>query len=78
MEICQNSATEPAQVSARPRYSLVVPFYNEDQIVRKLYEPDRAGDAARRRHSYEMIFINDGSRDDTGEVLERSPATTTA
>ncbi|MFP4053223.1 MAG: glycosyltransferase family 2 protein [Phycisphaerae bacterium] len=52
----------------RPRYSVVVPFYNEQDIVEKL---------TRRivkvmeslDHSYELILVNDGSRDGTAEVL---------
>lgn len=52
------------------RYSVVVPFYNEQAIVEKLY-----GRIVRvMRHvgePYEMILVNDGSRDDTPKVLER-------
>jgi glycosyltransferase involved in cell wall biosynthesis len=52
------------------RYSVIVPFYNEQDIVEKLY----ARIVRVMKHvggTYEMIFINDGSRDSTGEILER-------
>jgi len=52
------------------KYSVVVPFYNEEGIVEKLY-----GRLARvMRHvgqPHEFIFVNDGSRDGTSAVLER-------
>lgn len=51
------------------KYSVVVPFYNEQTIIRKLYERivrvmKHVGEP------YEMIFVNDGSRDETAKVLE--------
>ena len=52
------------------RYSIVVPFFNEQEIVEKLY-----GRICRvMRHMgqpFEMVFVNDGSRDGTGETLRR-------
>ena len=69
METCATCANEPASATPAPKYSVVVPFYNEDQIVQKLY--DRIVRVMRHvGKSYEMIFINDGSRDNTGKVLE--------
>jgi glycosyltransferase involved in cell wall biosynthesis len=69
METCATCANEPDSATPAPKYSVVVPFYNEDQIVQKLY--DRIVRVMRHVGlSYEMIFINDGSRDNTGKVLE--------
>jgi glycosyltransferase involved in cell wall biosynthesis len=52
------------------KYSIVVPFYNEETIVQRLYE--RIVRVMRHvGQPYEMIFVNDGSRDSTAEVLER-------
>jgi len=60
---------EPAAPPA-VTYSVVVPFYNEEAIVEKFY-----GRLARvMRHvnkPYELILVNDGSRDATGEILAR-------
>lgn len=52
------------------RYSIVVPFFNEETIVEELY--NRIVRVMRHvGKPYEMIFINDGSRDQTGAILER-------
>ncbi len=52
---------------AKPRYSVVVPLYNEEDVIRESYRRltevmERCGD------SYELIFINDGSRDKTLDI----------
>ena len=67
----ETCADHPAGASqATIRYSVVVPFYNEEGIVERLY-----GRIARvMRHvgqPFEMIFVNDGSRDGTAAILER-------
>ncbi|MBN1872560.1 MAG: glycosyltransferase, partial [Candidatus Omnitrophica bacterium] len=51
------------------KYSIVVPFYNEEKSVRPLYASikkvmDNMGGA------YEMIFVNDGSTDATLPTLK--------
>ena len=49
-------------------YSIVVPFFNEEQSVKPLYESiKRVMDSL--RDEYELIFINDGSTDKTKEIL---------
>ena len=51
-------------------YSVVVPFYNEADIVEKLHR--RIVRVMRHvNHPYEMIYIDDGSQDGTAEILER-------
>jgi glycosyltransferase involved in cell wall biosynthesis len=50
------------------KYSIVVPFYNEETVVRRLY----VRIVRVMRHigePYEMVFINDGSSDGTAEEL---------
>lgn len=49
--------------------SVVVPFYNEQGNVRALYEQVRAV-AQREQLEIEMVFVDDGSTDETWEVLE--------
>jgi glycosyltransferase involved in cell wall biosynthesis len=65
-----SSITGGPSDSGAVRYSVVVPFYNEEAVVEKLY-----GRVARvMRHvglPFEMVFVNDGSRDGTGAILER-------
>jgi glycosyltransferase involved in cell wall biosynthesis len=52
-----------------PTISIVVPLYNEHDNVRPLYA--RLTSVLNRlRRSYELIFVDDGSRDQTGSILE--------
>jgi len=50
-------------------YSVVVPFYNEEAVVEELVDKlrqvmDRIG------RPYELVLVNDGSRDRTGDILD--------
>ncbi|MDT3429049.1 dolichol-phosphate mannosyltransferase [Paenibacillus forsythiae] len=52
----------------KARYSVIVPMYNEEEVISHTYERlkevmDRSGDA------YELIFVNDGSRDRSADVI---------
>lgn len=51
---------------SKPEISVIVPFYNEEDNIRPLYEEirDVLNEVGR---SYEMIFVNDGSKDATLE-----------
>ena len=62
-----------------PQLSVIVPVYNESQVLPALFERlyaalDQLG------HPYEVIFVDDGSRDDSIELLRgqfhRRPETT--
>ncbi len=55
--------------SAEPiQYSIVVPFYNEQENIAALYvKISEVMDAA--GEPYEMVFVDDGSRDNTYKVL---------
>ncbi len=49
--------------------SIVVPLYNEQENIRSLYA--RLTDVLDRlRQPYEVIFVDDGSRDQTGKFLD--------
>jgi len=50
------------------RHSIVVPFYNEQSAAEELYRRIRRV-MDRRGEPYEMVFVNEGSSDATGEVL---------
>lgn len=50
--------------------SIVVPFYNEEGNAEELYRRLK-GALDPLGKSYELVFVNDGSKDRTGEVLER-------
>lgn len=51
------------------RYSIVVPFYNEEQNVRHLYAQLRAV-MDRVGHPYEFVFVDDGSTDATFRLMD--------
>ena len=56
---------EPAQVD----YSVVVPLYNEQDVIEKLYRRITSAMSRLEGH-YEIIFVNDGSKDKTEQILE--------
>ena len=72
MDNCRPSEID-ATVSQGIKYSVIVPFYNEQDVVERLY-----GRIVRvMRHvgkPYEIILVNDGSADETGRILERIAA----
>ena len=49
-------------MASAPKLSVVIPVYNEEQVLPRLFERlYPALDALGRR--YEIVFVNDGSRD---------------
>ena len=56
-----------------PKYSIVVPFHNEEENVTRLY--DRVKDVMEHvGSSFELVFVDDGSRDRTYRSLEEIAA----
>ena len=56
-----------------PKYSIVVPFHNEEENVTRLY--DRVKDVMEHVGStFEIVFVDDGSRDRTYRLLEEIAA----
>ena len=53
----------------RPVLSIVVPIYNEEESVQPLYEAIRTA-CERNGQSYEIVFVDDGSQDQTFALLE--------
>jgi len=53
---------------ARPRYAFVIPVFNEEQTLEELYTR-LAGVMSRLDGDSEVIFVDDGSRDRTFELL---------
>ncbi|AIQ66843.1 glycosyltransferase family 2 protein [Paenibacillus graminis] len=52
----------------KARYSVIVPMFNEEEVIQHTYERlkkvmDGCGG------SYELVFVNDGSRDRTAEIM---------
>src|SRR5215471_17219012 len=56
-----------------PRYSIVVPFHNEEDNVTTLYDRLKAV-MEQVGESFELVFVDDGSRDRTYRLLEEIAA----
>ena len=52
--------------------SIVVPCFNEEACLRELHQ--RLGAAARRAvgEDYELVLVNDGSRDGSWPIMQRA------
>jgi len=57
-----------------PKISIVVPLYNEEENVEELYER-LTQVLGRLQKGYELIFVDDGSRDRTFQLLAQLQAT---
>jgi glycosyltransferase involved in cell wall biosynthesis len=61
------------RIESVPRYSIVVPFHNEEENVTRLY--DRVKEVMEHvGASFELVFVDDGSRDRTYRLLEEIAA----
>jgi glycosyltransferase involved in cell wall biosynthesis len=62
-----------SKIGIVPKYSIVVPFHNEEENVTKLY--DRVKDVMEHVGAgFELVFVDDGSRDRTYRLLEEIAA----
>ncbi|WWB83974.1 glycosyltransferase family 2 protein [Priestia aryabhattai] len=64
-------------MSSIVKYSIVVPVYNEEEVIHETY--GRLTEVMRStKEAYELLFVNDGSRDRTAEIIkeysEQDPA----
>ena len=50
-------------------FSIIVPIYNESNNINKLVS--EIYDSLKKYKHFELIFVNDGSDDDTSDVLEK-------
>ena len=55
------------------KYSIVVPVFNEEEVLKMSYE--RLKKVMEQIGDYELIFVNDGSRDKTLDILKELAAT---
>lgn len=56
-------------MSSKMRYSVVVPMFNEEEVIAQTYKA-LTDVMERTEERYELIFVNDGSRDRTEEMVE--------
>lgn len=64
------AAATAAVETPRPRLSIIVPLYNEQESIRPLYAAivQALGDIG---STFEMVFVDDGSSDDTAEIARQ-------
>lgn len=71
-----SSAASPTADDARPLVSLVLPLFNEAAILEAHFKKLEAHLATLAgEYRFEIILVNDGSRDGTGEIVDRLAAT---
>ena len=51
--------------------SIVIPAYNEEKMILKTTEVV-SGIMEREKIPFELVFVNDGSKDQTWEMIEKS------
>jgi glycosyltransferase involved in cell wall biosynthesis len=57
-------------VTPSPDISIVVPLYNEEECVERLFQTIK-GEAEKLGRRYEVVFVDDGSRDRTFAICEQ-------
>ena len=63
-----------ANLVANPTLSIVIPVYNEEEGIQALFDrlyPALDSLAAKRNITYEIIFVNDGSKDRSAGILSK-------
>ncbi len=56
-------------MSENPDISVVIPVYNEQDNIENIYR--QTTDALQGKYSFEIIFVDDGSSDDSCKILEQ-------
>lgn len=70
MEISERSTDPVAAANTRIAYSIVVPIFNERESIEELHSRIVTAMTLVGR-PYEIVFVSDGSRDGSDELLER-------
>ena len=63
-----------ANLVANPKLSIVIPVYNEEDGLQALFDrlyPALDAVAAKRNIAYEIVFVNDGSKDRSAGILAK-------
>ncbi len=55
-------------MAGTPRYSIVIPMYNEEEVIEETYRRLKLVMSS-VGESYELLFVNDGSRDRCAEMI---------
>lgn len=57
-------------MSHRKKISILIPAYNEEEVLRHLYERIVKLAGENKKYDFEFLFVNDGSRDKTLEMIK--------
>ena len=63
-----------ANLVANPKLSIIIPVYNEEDGLQALFDrlyPALDELASKRSLSYEIVFVNDGSKDRSAGILAK-------
>ena len=52
------------------KITLIIPCYNEQEVLGILYEELKKVTSQMNQHSFEQLFVDDGSKDDTLKILK--------
>ena len=52
------------------KVSLVIPMYYEEKVVEECYKRTKKVLESLENYEYEIVFVNDGSKDKTLDILE--------
>lgn len=55
-------------MDARPLYSVIIPMFNEQEVIAETHKR-LSGVMQAVAGSYELVYVNDGSRDDTMRII---------
>jgi len=58
-------------MTTRKKISLLIPVYNEQEVLRHLYERISKLAGETPHYDFEFLFVNDGSRDNTLEMIKK-------
>lgn len=59
-----------AKISIQMKLSIIIPVYNEEKTIKEIIDRVKNVDLG-NKISKEIIVVNDGSKDQTGEILKR-------
>ena len=51
------------------KITLIIPCYNEQEVLGILYEELKRVTSQMKQYVFELLFVNDGSKDDTLKIL---------
>ena len=57
-------------MTTKKKITILIPAYNEESVVKPLYQRLKEISQELRKYSFEFLFINDGSKDSTLKIIK--------